>query len=311
MTIIAPRPPWAHPAVLLAALVVLTALGWLGWWIGGHAGAPAVTARPALWHIVKADRQAYLFGTIHAVPSGEAWLSPAIADAVAHSDRLFLEVTGLDAERRTQAIFDKLGRTAGLPRVEVRLGHDDARRFREIVQRHPDRLKDIDGYESWAAALLISAAASSNLSLSAEQAGEAVFTRRFADAGKPIQGLETIDGQLGLFDRLGITDQRLLLSEAVRDAANAARLYQYLHTAWSRGDLARLEREFVAPLARSPGLRHALIDDRNKRWALLIDADLSKRPGVAFIAVGAGHLLGRASLQAQLAQLGWRIERLQ
>ncbi|MBT2185630.1 TraB/GumN family protein [Sphingobium nicotianae] len=308
MTAAAPRPIRARPIVLLAALA---ALGWAGWWIGSHGHQSGTTARPALWHIVKGDRQAWLFGTIHAVPVGESWLSPAIADAVAHSDRLFLEVTGLDAERSTHAMFDKLGRSTGLPRVEARLGHDDARRFRDILRRHPAELRDIDGYESWAAALLIGSVAASDLSLSTQEAGEAVLARRFADAGKPVQGLETIAGQLGLFDRLGLTDQRLLLSEAVRDAQNSARLYQYLHTAWARGDLARLEREFIAPLARSPGLRHVLIDDRNRRWADIIDADLTGRPGTAFIAVGAGHLIGKASLQAQLAQRGWRIARIQ
>jgi uncharacterized protein YbaP (TraB family) len=307
----APRPAFGRPLLLLCALVALAGLAWLGWRLGAPAVSPVVDARPALWRMEKDGRQAWLFGTIHAVPRGERWLSPPIADALIASDRLMLEVTGLDAERRSRATFERLGRASNLPPVLERLDTADATRLKGLIAAHPSAFHGLDGYKSWAAALLINAASSAGLDLSAQEAGEAVFTQRFTQAGKPIEGLETIAGQLGLFDALPEADQRLLLAQAVGEAGDAQQLYGDLHAAWARGDLARLEKQFLAPLSRSPSLRRALIDNRNARWASAIDTSLSRQPGTAFIAVGAGHLIGPASLQARLAALGWRIERVQ
>jgi uncharacterized protein len=306
----APRPLRARPLALLLALVLLALMGWLGWQIGRMMAPPQSTARPALWLVSKGDRQAYLFGTIHAVPRGETWLSPEIEKAMGRSDRLLLEVTGLDAERRTRGTFEQLGRSPGLPPVETRLNPGDAAHFRTLKGRHAS-LHGMDRYESWAVALLISAAASSNLDLSSADAGETVFADRFTKQRKPVRGLETIQGQLGLFDRLPERDQRLLLAQSVREADDAPRLYTQLHDAWARGDVATLERQFLAPLAAAPGLRHVLIDERNRRWAAYIDADVTRRGGTLFVAVGAGHLLGKGSVQARLAERGWRVHRVQ
>lgn len=300
----------ARPLALFLALVLLALMGWLGWQIGRMMVPTENTARPALWRISKGDREAYLFGTIHAVPRGETWLSPQIARSMGRSDRLLLEVTGLDAERRSRATFEQLGRSPGLPPVEARLNPADATHFRTLKGRHAS-LHDVDRYESWAVALLLNAAASSNLGLSSADAGETLFADRFTKQRKPIHGLETIQGQLGLFDRLPERDQRLLLTQAVREADDTPRLYTQLHDAWARGDVATLERQFLAPLAAAPGLHHVLIDERNRRWAAFIDADLDRRGGTLFVAVGAGHLLGRDSVQARLAERGWRVERLQ
>jgi len=301
-----------RPLFILPMLVLLAGMAALGWWIGHRAAEAEVTARPALWRIFQGDREAYLFGTIHAVPQGERWLSPAITRAVARSSVLVLEVTGLEGERRTRATFERLGRTPDLPAIAARLDNDaDARLLADLEQRHPAELRNLDRYESWAAALLVNAAASTGLSLSTENAGEAVFSHMFSAAGKPIEGLETIDGQLGLFDTLSESDQHLLLTQAVREAGDAPRLYRILHDAWASGDLTTLERQFLEPLASTPVLRQTLVDARNRRWSMLIDKRLRTRPGVPFIAVGAGHLVGAQSVQARLAALGWRIERVQ
>jgi len=296
---------------LLLATMLLAVMAWFGWHVGRQMSGAEVTARPALWRISAEGRQAYLFGTIHALPRDVSWLSPQVQRAVAGSDRLVLEVTGLDEERRSGATFQRLGRSPGLPPVASRLGRADATHFLAIQRRHASALKSLDGYESWAAALLLNAAASSDLGLSSGNAGEAVLAERFTAAHKPVSGLETIQGQLGLFDTLPEADQRMLLTQAVREADDARKLYADLLRAWARGDVDGLERRFLAPLASAPGLRHVLLDDRNRRWATKIDADLRRAPGTAFIAVGAGHLLGRDSLQARLAERGWRIERIQ
>ena len=300
-------------ALLLIALASLAALLWLGWRLGAptQPDPSQVTARPALWQATKGSARLWLFGTIHAVPKSEPWLSPAIAKAADESDRLFLEVTGLEAERKDRAVFERLGRRKGLPPILDRLSPTDAERYRALQRDHGAVLNALDGYESWAAALLINAAAASGLSLSSAEAGEAVLSRRFAGASRPVLGLETIDEQLGLFDTMPEADQIWLLSQSLGDATQAPALYRSLHDAWASGDMATLEREFITPFTQAPGLRARLMDGRNDRWAQRLDDAMQAKPGTAFVAVGAGHLLGSGSLQARLEAQGWQIERVQ
>ena len=56
-------------------------------------------------------------------------------------------------------------------------------------------------------------------------------------------------------------------------------------------------------LKDSPEVAKVLLIDRNKRWAAWIKGRLAT-PGTVFMAVGAGHLAGSDSVQAQLAKLG-------
>lgn len=269
---------------------------------------PPVTARPALWHISMGDRHAWLFGTIHAVPAGARWLSPAIEKAVGESGLLVLEAVGLEAERNDRRVFETLGRSPGLPPVVARLSAADRARFEALRRASPAALRDLDAYEDWAAALLIGAAHSGATSTDAP---EALLEARFRDDRKPVRGLETIEAQLGRFDRLPRGDQAELLHEAVTEAGDAARQYRLLYDRWAAGDVMALEAQFLKPLDAFPHLRDVLIDQRNELWARAIDKLLRENRKIAFVAVGAGHLLGPGSVQARLTRQGWTVVRVQ
>ena len=288
--------------ILLASLIVAMLAG-LAWEMR------PVTARPALWHISRGDRQAWLFGTIHAVPVGARWLSPRIAKAADESDVLVLEAAGLEAERNDRQVFETLGRSAGLPPVAARLCPADRAQLDALRRASPAALRDLDGYESWAAALLIGAVTETGAT--SDGAPEITFERQFRDQDRPVRGLETIAAQLGRFDTLPAGDQTALLHQAIEDADHAARDYRLLYARWAAGDLAALEAQFLTPLVRVPHLRAVLIDQRNALWARAIDTLLRDNRKTVFVAVGAGHLLGPGSVQARLARQGWRVVRVQ
>ena len=83
-----------------------------------------------------------------------------------------------------------------------------------------------------------------------------------------------------------------------------------LVAAWNSGDEAKLESLLNGEMRdKYPDLYKRLIVERNLRFADKI-AELSRGPGVLFVAVGAGHLVGADSVQADLAKLGIKAERL-
>ena len=59
-----------------------------------------------------------------------------------------------------------------------------------------------------------------------------------------------------------------------------------------------------------PRLEQVLLIQRNKNWAAWVRDRLTK-PGTVFVAVGAGHLAGKGSVQAQLATAGITATRVQ
>ena len=80
--------------------------------------------------------------------------------------------------------------------------------------------------------------------------------------------------------------------------------------AWQDGDDAALQtlmyegsdREAVAPLFAT------LIDARNLEMADRLET-LMAEPGVLFVSVGGGHLVGERGIPAELAARGWRVVR--
>jgi uncharacterized protein YbaP (TraB family) len=77
---------------------------------------------------------------------------------------------------------------------------------------------------------------------------------------------------------------------------------------WMKGDpdaLAVLINQDMS----DPVLYKRLLTDRNARWASWIDNRL-KRPGIVFVAVGAGHLAGKGSVQEQLRKYGLKARRI-
>jgi uncharacterized protein YbaP (TraB family) len=85
-------------------------------------------------------------------------------------------------------------------------------------------------------------------------------------------------------------------------------LFDKLATAWLQGDTRTINDVFVDEVkAKAPSIYQKLIVDRNVRWADRI-AELQGTPGIRFVAVGAGHLVGADSVQAQLAKKGIRAD---
>ena len=119
---------------------------------------------------------------------------------------------------------------------------------------------------------------------------------------KPIAGLETMEFQLGIFDTLPEADQIAFLVETAKMIDDTNTMMDKMVNMWGSADtesLAQLMNEGMT----SRTLYDALLTKRNANWAKWISAQM-KKPGVTFMAVGAGHLAGSTSVQALLPAYG-------
>jgi uncharacterized protein YbaP (TraB family) len=125
----------------------------------------------------------------------------------------------------------------------------------------------------------------------------------------PRSALETADYQLALFDGLPLAVQKRYLRQVVEAMPDLRADLDAMVSEWKRGNPEKLA-ELVNEQEDDPALMEALLVNRNRIWADWIKARMD-RPGTVFIAVGAGHLAGRQSVQDFLAAKGFTITRVQ
>ncbi|AEG48528.1 GumN family protein [Sphingobium chlorophenolicum L-1] len=274
---------------------------------GGEPPAPPAGGGPALWRIEGKGLDGWLFGTIHVLPDGVKWRTRTIEDAIGSADRLVLESAEIQDQAGTLAQFEKMGRSPGLPPLEARVPGEDRAALEEIASDGGASVRALSGYESWAAAMLLSAAAQQALHISQDHGVEPALIAAFRDAGKPIGGLETVERQFRAFDTLPEAAQQRLLVDTVREAKDMRALYGRILKAWIEGDIATLAQEDRMGEEPDPAVEKAVLVDRNRDWVKAVEA-LKGRP---FIAVGAGHLAGKGNLEEMLQASGYRVTRVQ
>ena len=266
--------------------------------------------RPALWKVADADTTIYLFGTIHLLPKKLAWQSPKIVAAIKGSQGLVIETVMDKNPQATGAIMMRLGMTPGLPPLLDRVPTDKRAALQRIVTKSGVPIAVLDKFETWAAALTLASAGMRDLPVSAEYGAEAVLSRQFESAKKPVSGLETPTQQLGYFDGLPEAAQRKFLTSIAEDDTNAKAEFDAMIAAWGSGDVKKIALTFDDELKLSPELADALLKRRNRNWADWIVQRMAK-PGSVFLAVGAGHLAGADAVTELLAKRGLKVSRLQ
>ena len=269
---------------------------------------PAPQHHPALWQVTAPDgAMGWIFGTVHALPDGLAWQTPAIDRAVGESDTLVLEIVDPADESAARAAFVRLGTTPGQLPLEARVDPKLRPALRAALAKTGLAPAQFASLEDWAAALTLAFALEAAKGYDPDNGADRAL---LALAGKrPVVGLETLAGQLGVFDALPAREQRALLVAVLAESAGDG-ADKRLVKAWAEGDVATLDREAHAGMMADPRLREALLVARNRRWAEQVAAMLTanKRP---FVAVGAAHVAGIDGLPEMLAARGYTLKRLQ
>jgi hypothetical protein len=276
----------------------------------GEAATAPKAAKPAMWKVADSDTTLYLFGTIHLLPKGQGWRTPAMDSALAGADELVLEVANIDDMMASAQAMAKLGMSPGLAPIAQRVPEDKRAALRAMIAEsgYPEAV--FDRLETWAAALPLLGVTFKRLGLDPSLGVESQIGAPFKASGKTVTGLETVEQQLGYFDTLSESAQRALLLSVVEESAETRAQFAEMLAAWASGDLKGIARTFDDETQMSPELKAALMSRRNAAWADWL-AKRMEKPGTAFVAVGAGHLVGADSVQSMLKKKGLKAKRVQ
>lgn len=257
---------------------------------------------PALWEVTGPDdARGWLFGTIHSLPEGARWRTPAVDEAFANSSLLVVEVAELGRSDEAGAIFQRLATTPGLPPLTERVPPAERPALAALLDRAGMDDGDFSDTESWGAALLLANR------VRRSDSGNGVDRALIAEASR-VEGLESFEEQYAAFDRLPPAEQAELLMGVAADAKGDFEDGRVI--AWLTGDMAALERDSSGGILADPELREALQLSRSRAWTARV-GELISRGERPFVAVGAAHMWGEEGLPALLAARGYTVRRVQ
>ena len=297
------RPPWRTRAACAAALWLLAAAA------ADSAGAASPFDEGRLWRISRPGiADSYVLGTIHIADDRVARVAPPVADALAQTRSLALEVVPGPVLADDLDGLETLGDGA---RLEPLIGAAAYARLRDELLGQGMREEAIERLKPWAAMLRITRQTPvQGVRSLDENLFVAARTRRMN-----VWSLEAAEEQAASFDSVPLDSQVALLTHALSRRDLPLAESESAIATWLRGDLRALAQLPDRAGQRFPDMRvhytrlvkHIIHD----RTALLHHRlFLPLRSGRVFVAVGAAHLQGGLGLLAMLRRDGYRVTRV-
>lgn len=272
---------------------------------------PVVVTRdadPALWVVKDKDTTIYLFGTIHVLKPGLSWFDEAVKTAFDKSDALVLEMVQPDPESMKGLVMAK-GFTRDGPTLTERLPEADRPVYLKALADMGVPAATFDRARPWLVATNLSLLPLMKGGYAADSGPETVLSTAARTGHKQVLGLETPEQQIGYLSDLPDPLQIKFLEATLKELPDAGKQMEQMVDAWSKGDPDKLGAIMNDGMKDTPELGKILLTDRNARWAQWIRNRLAT-PGTVFIAVGAGHLAGKGSVQDQLKRLNIKATRV-
>ena len=269
------------------------------------------TRRPLLWAVSDADNTVYLLGSFHLLKPDDYPLPAEIDRAFDDAESLLFEIDPREMTapetmltvRKYMAYEDGKSLSTALPKSTLdKLG--------KAVAARGGSLQAMEQSKPWAISLGLVLGMTQALGFKAELGLDQHLMARAAKAGKPAQGLETIDDQMRAMDAVPHAEQARGLDEFLSDPAEAATQLQELHRWWRAGDVTRLDNLMRVEMAEKSPESYKLLDvDRNKAWLPLLEQRLTgSTTDDSLVVVGALHLLGTDGLVEQLRAKGYQVQ---
>jgi uncharacterized protein YbaP (TraB family) len=271
-----------------------------------------VQTGPALFAVRDADSTMYLYGTVHVRPRGADWGDARVRAAIDESSEVWTElIMSPETDAEAQQLALQLGAAEPGRPLSSWLTAEENEKLNAITARLGIPQGALEGLKPWLAGLTLTVVPLVQAGFD-PQSGVDRSVDAYADAaGKTMRAFETPAQQLGFLAGLSPELQRQMLSESIEQSGEVVELITAMSAAWETGDDAALERAVIEDMrSEYPELYETIIVERNNAWMEVIVREL-EGAGVDFVAVGAGHVIGREGLVAQLRARGYRVERVE
>jgi uncharacterized protein YbaP (TraB family) len=270
--------------------------------------AHSTKAEPAMWVIRDADSTIYLIGTMHLLKHDAEWNAEKVKKTVHESSELWLEVAQFEDQSALAPLVAKFG-VDRQRSLSSKLNAEQRKKLKEVAATYNVPIASLEPMRPWLAALVLGIGPITKAGYDPKAGVERVLNTQAVAEGDKIHGFETAEEQFHIFADLSEAEQVAFLVGVLDDLEEGLDLLDKLAKAWIAGDTDTIAHLSVDEMKReAPSVYEKFLVRRNIAWAEKI-AEILKGSGVQQIAVGAAHLAGPDSIQAQLAKRGIKVER--
>lgn len=292
------RPRWLLRGAVAGALLV--------------ASCTAAFATPAMWTVSDVDSKVYVFGSIHVLPAGTDWRTPAFNAALAAAPEVYFE-TDIGPLGMAALAFKMITATVMAAQRPWLDGLTSAQRDKLVAAIKPLGL-DLDTVgrmPPWALEVQIglgpgSASQGSATRSDMEHGVDSSLQWELPKERKAY--FETPGQQFDLIAGQSVEVQIQHLFQTIDTAGTTGPTLTSLTTDWESGNVDALT--FKGDSSGDQQSLQRLLYDRNRNWVPQIERLLQENKE-DMIVVGAAHLAGPGSVLDLLAKAGYTVTRVQ
>lgn len=263
-----------------------------------------------LWQIdvPGATKPSFVYGTIHIIPSEDFFYPEGTLSCFEKSDKVFFEIDMAEMTDMTaiMGIMDKLFMKDNLTLKDLYSEEEydkisDFFKNKGVPLFFLERMKPM-----FLTVLTYGDMAPGDLQNGNMKSYEFAFMELAEKLKKKTGGLETIDFQIGVFDKIPYKHQAKMLLDAIEQSNVQSNEFEQMVALYKAQDIQKM----VASIGEDEGglseYEDILLHERNKNWIPVIMAESVKQSN--FFAVGAGHLGGKNGVLNLLVENGVKVK---
>lgn len=268
----------------------------------------AAQSAPALWEVSDADSHIWLFGSIHVLPPGVAWRTPAFDDALHQAEQVYFE-----------ADIGPLGQMAlAIKSIQLAMAGNDP----WIGKMTPEEMGQLDHsatplgldigqllhFQPWLAEAMVEEKVMEKAGFNPALGVDTVLQAELPKEKKAY--FETAVGQMEMLaaDPLDVQVKRLMTT--VHGIDKLPQEIKDLAATWQAGDTDGLAKQVADDPTVDAAFAQRMVLDRNANWVTTLEQLLAQNHN-DLVVVGAGHLVGDGSVVDLLSKAGFTVQRIQ
>lgn len=246
------------------------------------------------------SKESYLFGTIHIICKEDFVMDDRIKKAFESSEKLVMELDMSDPQ--LMAKMQQQSLNPGMKNIQGELSEEDANLMDAFfVENFGAGLAQIGILKPF---VLSSMALLKTLPCPETESFEGYFTAQAQSLSKPIEGLETVEIQMGTFDQIPAKVQLDELVKMIREKSGAEEFNRMVESYLAEDIDALFQTMNQDGMMKE--YRGIMLDNRNKAWIPQLQEKMTKES--VFVAVGSGHLAGENGVISLLKNAGYQVE---
>ena len=265
-------------------------------------------ASSLLWKIEKDDVQpSYLFGTIHMIEKDEYFFTSEMEAALKTAKELVLEIDLEDAmDMGSQIALLQKALMTGDTTLKDLVSDADY----NLVKAHFEEMGIPFFLFEKVKPMFLTIFASDDmfsggaLNMDEVKSYELELIEKAKSQNMPVDGLETVEYQMSIFDSIPYRAQAEMLVNSISSDSDEEGVMDTLIYYYKLQDLTKLD-ELLNSDPTTNEYRNVLLDNRNANWIPIISEKVKIQP--TFFAVGAGHLGGEHGVINLLRNRGFKL----